>query len=327
MVAVGPNLFDLLVLPLLVASAGLAVGVAGWYGRRVGYRPICRRCGYDLFGRLFGRQSGTRVCPECGADLGAPHAVRTGRQVSRRSLLSAAAVLVLAAWAWGGARVVGAISQDPEHYKPASWLVRDATADDPVRHAPALTELLARFQAGRLSDATVGAMTERVLARQEHPATAWSSAWGAWVEHVRAAGSLPDAQWRRYVRQGAASCAPSFAVPLHLRRGDTFPVRVTHQPPRMAYGNALLVKYAATVRVDGQPPLHLELPDVTLWSAKPPRVPPAAYASLPFDRLADGRHTVTLEATVRVFVPENGSVKGAVELPVHVETTCDLMTP
>lgn len=52
-------------------------------GRRVNRHPICRQCGFDL----FGKPKESTVCGECGADLHHGRAIRVGAREKRRGIL------------------------------------------------------------------------------------------------------------------------------------------------------------------------------------------------------------------------------------------------
>src|SRR3954451_5269023 len=100
--------FWLLAAPAAVGLASAAVLAYALRGRRVDDHPLCRTCGFDLFGKPV---DSTR-CPECGADLARRRAVRIGRRVCRRRVLAVAlpAVLLAGGWlgvvGWGAARGV-----------------------------------------------------------------------------------------------------------------------------------------------------------------------------------------------------------------------------
>lgn len=80
---------------LLALVAGFLIARAA-RGTPVGWQPVCRRCKHDL--RTVDPSKGT--CPECGADLSRPAAVRTGGSVRRAGPIVAA---VLATALAGGA--------------------------------------------------------------------------------------------------------------------------------------------------------------------------------------------------------------------------------
>src|SRR5947199_4041388 len=113
------------VIAALFATAGLALMVAGVRGRTIDRHPVCRRCGFDLFGLPAERGA----CPECGAALVAARAVRIGNRQRRSRFIRAGVVLLLPAvfslgllgWA---ARRVGRMQQ----YEPVWWLQREARA-------------------------------------------------------------------------------------------------------------------------------------------------------------------------------------------------------
>src|SRR4051794_21261686 len=112
---------------LALASASIVVfAVALHYalrGKRVNDHPICRRCGFDV----FGRPGGSNTCSECGADLAGRDAIRVGRRERRRGLARVAgsgmfmSAVVLTGVGWVQVRGV-----DFQHHKPVWWLAREA---------------------------------------------------------------------------------------------------------------------------------------------------------------------------------------------------------
>src|SRR4051812_5753200 len=111
--------------PLAVTAAAAGLVVVAVRGRRVDDHPLCRRCGFDL----FGKPADSARCAECGADLTGRRAVRVGRRQPRWRLAALAAV-VLALSAGGGgvagwARVKGV---DPNRYKPSWWLSKETAS-------------------------------------------------------------------------------------------------------------------------------------------------------------------------------------------------------
>ena len=90
-------------IPAILALFVLALAWVGWLGagvflmwrgvrgRLVDRDPRCGRCDYILLGFL----SRPSRCPECGSRLLRPGAVRLGRREPRRSLVMAAALMML----------------------------------------------------------------------------------------------------------------------------------------------------------------------------------------------------------------------------------------
>src|SRR4051794_4758223 len=105
---------------LLVFAASLAYALRG---RRVDDHPICRGCGFDL----FGKPDGSQRCAECGADLTHRRATRIGRRERRRGLARVAgsgvllSVVALSGMGWIQVRGV-----DMQRHKPVWWLAREA---------------------------------------------------------------------------------------------------------------------------------------------------------------------------------------------------------
>ena len=112
---------------LLMALAGAAIAWLGWRGRRVGDHPICRRCGFDL----FGLPGGVTTCSECGADLSAPRAVRIGHRRRLGRMLAAGVLLLLLA---GSLTTLIGVTRSGDFeingYKPVWLLAREAGSDD-----------------------------------------------------------------------------------------------------------------------------------------------------------------------------------------------------
>ena len=80
---------------IIAAIALVVLGVIvlwiGIRGRRMDDHPICRRCGFDL----FGLPESSQLCSECGADLKRHRAIRIGHRQKRKGIISAAVVLIL----------------------------------------------------------------------------------------------------------------------------------------------------------------------------------------------------------------------------------------
>lgn len=84
-------MFMILIAPALVVIALLLI----WQGVRGVLQfsePHCRRCGYDLRGLDW--KSDERICPECGADVGEPGAVRYADRRRSRARVAAGIALI-----------------------------------------------------------------------------------------------------------------------------------------------------------------------------------------------------------------------------------------
>ena len=81
---------------MLAVSALLVL--IGFRGRRVNDHPLCRHCGFDL----FGKPSESTVCSECGADLGRRRATQVGQRRRRGRVLAVAVPVMLLSAAWSG---------------------------------------------------------------------------------------------------------------------------------------------------------------------------------------------------------------------------------
>ena len=249
---------------------GLSLLAAGLRGRRTDDHPLCRRCAYDLTGRV----ATAAACSECGADLSRRRAVRVGHRVRRRRLLAGGAVLVVPAVAtlcvvgWVRARGI-----DPTPYKPVLWLRHDLDGG-PALEAKALAELTARVTAGRLSTGQAGAVADRALLAQASAAP-WDPAWGTFIEAAHAAGRLDRSRWAAYGRQAVRlSLHVGRSYPLDgggtaasvdcVRQGDLFEVESRQGPIRLSSAAFRAVFYLDGFAIDGH-----SVPQATAWREVP----------------------------------------------------------
>jgi hypothetical protein len=200
-------------------AAAVALLVWGIRGRRVDDHPLCRRCGFDL----FGKPASSSLCSECGADLRDAEAVRRGNRVRRPVAIYVALPLLLTLAALlGGFGWVSVRGVDANRYLPTWWLISELSSKPGLVRDEALAELDGRLLAGKLSAGQVGQIAGRALALQADADRPWSTNWGDFVEHAHDKSVLPDELWQRYVRQVVADGLTVQTRPV-LRRGDDLP--------------------------------------------------------------------------------------------------------
>ena len=215
---------------LVATLVGALVAWLGWRGRRVGDHPICRRCGFDL----FGLPQGVTNCSECGADLSAPSAVRVGHRRKRGRVLAAGVLLVLLAGSltallgiarWGDVEI--------NAYKPVWLLAREAGSDDATLRDAAMTELSTRMRSGKLNAQNVTLLLDNVLAWQADAKRTWVPAWGNFFQSARGAGLVSDEKWQQYAMN---STQPTIDIRPVLRRGELLPYWLGRTPGRVGQG-------------------------------------------------------------------------------------------
>ena len=190
------------ILLLIVALAALAL-IPAMRGRRVDDYPVCRGCGFDLFGLPLG----STTCSECGANLSRPRAVRRGNRRRRPWQAAIALALLLSATAGLGTVAYRAVPWgDLEQHKPTWWLLRH------ISSPTAQAELMRRFEADALSESQVGRLAERALDLMTVPpanraASFGNIEWCAVVRRAHALGKISDERLESYWRS---------AVPLRL---------------------------------------------------------------------------------------------------------------
>src|SRR5688572_25588183 len=128
---------------LVFAAVAAYLLKIGYWPRRRGQTPHCRRCGYPVVG------IDSAKCPECGSVLSAHGAVVRGERRRRPgpawagAVLAAAAALLLGALASGRLRAI-----DWYSHRPTGWVIGDLSSSHEAGRA--WEELQKRSDAGRL---------------------------------------------------------------------------------------------------------------------------------------------------------------------------------
>lgn len=255
--------------PSIALLCALALTAFALRGRRVDHHPVCRRCGFDL----FGKPPGSTACAECGADLNRRRAVRVGNRERRRGLAWVAASVLLLSLGWLGA--VGwreARRTDWNRHKPVAWLVGDAAGRSPAARDAALAELVRRIGGGRLADDHLGPLVGRALDHQADAAQPWVPAWGELVEAAHRAKRVSPDQWKRY-RAQAMTLTLEVPEPRQYR-GDAMRLRLLRGPDRVA-----AARFEVDIEVDPNVWLGTEVrrpqhKDGLAWSDTTVTVPP-----------------------------------------------------
>jgi hypothetical protein len=202
-----------LLMPLVLLALGVFLIVRGLRGRRVDDHPICRHCGFDLIGRA----QGSDRCPECGADLNGPHAIRDGRRVRRTGALASGAFLTALVLVFAGVGAWMALSDTNfRQYAPAWYLRREANGNDPKSRDAALAELDKRLVAGVLPQPQIDALADDALRLQADATRPWITGWGDLFEDAWAANKISSDRLGRYFDNALAS-----AITLDLRSDIT----------------------------------------------------------------------------------------------------------
>lgn len=223
---------------LVTLVIGAVLMCLGWRGRRIDRAPICRGCRFDLTGVL----PEGRTCPECGAGLARPNAVRVGRRrrlwpVAAFGLMLAGAPLSLLGMAGYAVLTGDSLTQ----FMPVGVLLAQAKHGSPNAIVDAGAELVARHKAGKLSDAQRQKIIGTILDIQGDPAALWDEVLGDFIEVGRIDGAVDDRQYQRFLNQAVVF---EFATRPVIGVGDPVPVSVRKQQDRVGTGSTIVVHIA-----------------------------------------------------------------------------------
>src|SRR4051812_26167646 len=129
-------------LPVAGLVAAFVMMRLGLRGRRGDDHPICRGCGYDLFGMFDLRDR----CPGCGRDVREASAIQIGHRERRRGVLRLATAVGLVSLL--GLAVVGrtvARGLEDVGVRPTWWLMNQLDGPPGVQQQEAFGELARRF--------------------------------------------------------------------------------------------------------------------------------------------------------------------------------------
>jgi hypothetical protein len=155
--------------------AGLVIFVRGLRGRVVDDHPLCRACGFDL----FGLPAGVNTCSVCGAELSSPKSIRVGHRRRQTGMVALGAVLMLptlfglALAGWFAANNVKWIEQAPYWYVARQTRSTVATERD-----AALSEIQRRIIGNEVSAPQIKRITDDALAIQANLNATWAAGWG-----------------------------------------------------------------------------------------------------------------------------------------------------
>jgi hypothetical protein len=257
----------------------------GLRGSRRGDTPHCRKCDYPLVG------IDSDHCPECGADLRAPHAVALGQRVRSRGVAAGGAALVLLGLMIGYSALSPAVRRfDYYRVMPTGWLIDRMNDPSTATSSRAWDELERRTKSGDLSEANRARLAEVALGRQ---AKGISFGVVDWLGRAVADGRISDAQTKRFLEE-------MVVVTLHVRAkvapGDPIPyeVKTLSHSPFASQGWWYRVEYLP-VFLDGKQ----VLPGGGHSGGAGPNAGGSSGSWIPCD--APGPHTVTTGVRVKVF--------------------------
>ncbi|HEY7115007.1 MAG TPA: hypothetical protein VH475_00385 [Tepidisphaeraceae bacterium] len=303
----------------IAAGLSLLAIVIAWRGRLIDDHPLCRKCGFDL----FGLPEASTNCPECGRDITRPRARRLGNRQPRKPLFWIGSFLLLIAASLLVMLAIGRVRHvNWNQYEPVSWLIRETAADDAATRDAAMNEIMARLTAGKLSDASLRELAHAALADQKDRSQPWFARWGAFIDTARAQGRFTREEWHQYCRQ-AADCV-DFEIRPTIHKGHPIPFRlISRQSRGMPLG--VLIAGDPTCEID-----NLTLPispqndqDHFNWISPGSRCDfVAEQTEESIKKLADGEHEVTISLPI-AFIDSHGSEEVAATVTRRIRQVSD----
>ncbi|MCC7389587.1 MAG: hypothetical protein IT431_12555 [Phycisphaerales bacterium] len=281
----------LLLLLALAAALGLTLLTLGLRGRQINNHPICRRCKFDLVGVY----PGIERCPECGAELHTPRAIRPGARRRRRGVLVAAAAILLIGLGGGGAMGWALITGYNWYpHAPVALLETLARSASVQTQTGALNEIVARHAAGGVPDERLHRLAVEGLARQADAARPWAVGWGNAIEAAADTGLLSAEQLAGYLQRSI-----EFELD-HAERvapGEEVMVSVRFRPLRCGDNLKLVaIQSVTSLRIDGGPGELISVPRRSSFFINGPGTTSATSFPVTLDA-PPGRHELVAVAS------------------------------
>ena len=240
-VSAGTSLALILLVVAALAAPGLLLLRWGLWPRRRGDEPRCRRCGYNLTGRVSER------CPECGSDVTFARARVIGVRKRRPVLILLGGALL----AISVLPMAPAVRQfNWYRLRPAAWVISDLDSPTLVGFNRAWRELQRRETAGTLSAGAQRKLLTRCLAEQGKPAgAALHPELIEYAAQALADGRMSLAEIDRFVDQVATL---GLTVRERVVVGDPVPYWITGEQRCPCVGDLWLSLGHGEVIVDGE---------------------------------------------------------------------------
>jgi hypothetical protein len=227
----------LLFVAAMLAAGAVSLLVRGFRGRRIDDHPLCRKCGFDLTGRV----EGSDRCPECGIDVTAAGAVQIGHKRRWAGAIVGGLALLLLAGVAATPPVLSRVSQfSVQQYKPMWLLRRDAESPNVATRNTAMIEIMRRVNSNGLTDGNLKDLAVFGLAVQGDPSKPWHKIWASIVQIAYGKQLLTRDQWALFARQAVKI---ELLIRPRVRRGDPVIIGLRKSAPRGGDNLSLVLAY------------------------------------------------------------------------------------
>ncbi len=199
------SMLIVIVIPIILFAAACLMLEIALRGSRVDRHPVCRKCGFDLWGlEGIGAGGAAVACPECGTDVSALRSVRFGNRKRRRGSVAVALVMVAMTAGLAGMVYLGLAMQfNWAMVLPTPALLSEMESASITRRDGAIVELLRRMDKQKLSGEQASVLAERVIEIQADRRLAWTTVCGEALERVWEEKVLSEGQKEAVMRNSA----------------------------------------------------------------------------------------------------------------------------
>jgi|GEM_PF-6955927 hypothetical protein len=223
-------MLSLWLIAAVLSAAGLLLAWHGWRGTRVNDHPICRRCGFDLVGRVLSGPE-RNICPECGADLMVHKAVQQGQRERRRWTIAAGCLLLAVGLGLAGLKTIDRLANFNWNTVKPVWLLVYEAKQPGFQNDLVLQELMDRRSKGELPGTVYSELAEHALAVQADPSAPWTPLWGDLILDAHERGNLPPERLDEYFTNAVEV---KMNIRPRVRAGMSVPYSVTGRTTRTA---------------------------------------------------------------------------------------------
>ncbi len=300
----------LFMLAVVSGSLGLFLLYFGWHGKRLDYRPICKKCKFDLHGLL----KSSERCPECGVSLRIQQNIQLGQRAPIKGLIAISIAMILfgvVTIAWQG--TIMASQMNWLRMAKTSSLIQDLESTNIANETESSRELARRVASNHVSVEEFNSIYTIALARQADASRPWVNSYGDVLELSMLADEASDEE-RVQILTNAIT--PTLILMPETTEGELEAMSLGIKSGGVRLGSGGRVALAVELRsfaVDGGEPQTVENPmraTISIFGGSSPSI---LAQRIPISLEAGDHHIQTTWTIMLVSVEINGESDGNIE--------------